>query len=119
MSYQFIQLSYLDTISSGDIQLRQTLLEMAKTEIQSALPAMHDAFQKQHWDELHDIAHKLKSTLAFAGNPELTLANQNILSNLELAKYEADFAAQLNVFQQLSEPVLTELKKELDACQLS
>lgn len=119
MIYRFIHLEYLDTISSGDVPLRQTLLEMVQDELQTALPAMKQAFQAKDWETLHGISHKMKSTLAFAGNTTLTAANQYILSNLEENNFAADFAHSLEMFQQFSAPVLHELKKELDACQLT
>lgn len=113
MTYRFIQLAYLDTISGDDRELRQTLLEMVQHEIQTAIPAMKQAFQLKNWEELQEVSHKLKSTLAFVGNTDLTAANQAILTHLEEERFSFDYETQLAVLLQLLGPVLTELRQEL------
>jgi HPt (histidine-containing phosphotransfer) domain-containing protein len=113
MTYKYINLDYLDTISSGDDSTRRMLLEMVQTEMNSVLSQMRQAYRDGNWPEFHHIAHQLKSTLAFIGNPELTLANQSILSHLEDEDYAADYELWLAVFERLSDPVLQELHKEM------
>lgn len=113
MTYKHINLDYLNMISDGDDATRQMLLEMVYNELTTVVPAMEQAYQAGNWSEFHGIVHKLKSTLAFAGNPELTLANQNILTNLEEEKFEIDYSPWLSVFQRLSGDVLEELNREI------
>ena len=114
MTYQYIHLEYLDTVAGEDQQLRKTLLEMVQQELSSSVPEMALAYDTQNWEELHGIVHKLKSTLAFVGNPELIKINQNILSQLEEKNYSADFASWLSEYSHLSGPVRNELKQELE-----
>lgn len=114
MIYKYIQLSYLDTIAGDDPDLRQTLLEMVSQELSSALPQMKQALEQQNWDTLHEIVHKLKSTLAFIGNPELSEANQRILSNLENKNFAANFGGWLSVYGHLAVPIQQELQQELE-----
>ncbi|PHN03090.1 Hpt domain-containing protein [Flavilitoribacter nigricans] len=113
MTYQYIQLAYLDTIAGDDPQLRQTLLEMVQAELSAAVPEMNQALEDQQWEELHSIVHKLKSTLAFIGNQELTTLNQDMLSCLEERNYEADFGTWLSKYDHLSGPIRKELQQEL------
>lgn len=112
MTYQHINLDYLDTISGGDDDTKQTILEMVKAEMRSAPSDMRHAYSSQNWEEFHAIAHQLKATLAFVGNQDLTEANQSILSNLEEEKYDESYDQWLSVFDRLGNSVLTELNQE-------
>lgn len=113
MTYQYIHLAYLDTIAGSDPELRQNLLEMVHAELASAVPQMHQAHRDRNWEELHSIVHKLKSTLAFIGNQDLTITNQLLLTNLEQKNYLADFSIWLTQYTQLSGPIGKELQQEL------
>lgn len=113
MNYQHISLTYLDTIAADDEELRKTLLEMVHQELSSAIPNMMAAYDRQEWATLHGIVHKLKSTLAFVGNQELTATNRLLLNHLEQENYTADFPALLRLYQQLFPLIEMELRKEL------
>lgn len=114
MTYKYIQLEYLDTVAGDDQQLRKTLLEMVQQELSSAVPEMVQACEEQRWEELHEIVHKLKSTIAFVGNSELTSLNQNMLSQLEQKNYQADYSTWLSEYRHLAEPIQKELVQELE-----
>lgn len=114
MTYQHIHLDYLNTISDGDAATRQMLLEMVSAEVRSSPRLMRKAYQAQHWEEFHSLSHKLKSTLAFVGNAQMTEANRLILSNLEEKNYQANYDQWLSVFDRLTEVVLRELEQELE-----
>lgn len=114
MTYKYIQLAYLDTVAGEDQQLRKTLLEMVQQELSAAVPDMVQAYEAQQWEDLHEIVHKLKSTLAFVGNPKLTSLNQNMLSQLEQKNYQADYSAWLSEYHHLAKPIQQELIQELE-----
>lgn len=114
MTHQYIHLGYLDTVAGDDQELRQTLLEMVQKELSTVVPEMNQAYRTQNWEGLHEIVHKLKSTLAFVGNPKLTTINQHLLSHLEEKNYTANFESWLSQFHQLSDPVQKELTQELE-----
>lgn len=114
MSCQYIDLAYLDAIAGNDQSLRKTLLDMVQKELATAVPEMEKACKQQDWDTLHGIAHKLKTTLAFVGNAELTEANRQLLSNLEAKNYQADFVNYLSTYHQLYDPIAKELQLESD-----
>jgi HPt (histidine-containing phosphotransfer) domain-containing protein len=86
---------------------------MVQLELSSALPDMAEAFKTKKWEELHEIVHKLKSTLAFVGNSELTTINQKILSQLEQRNYQADYSCWLAKYKDLTQPIQKELIREL------
>lgn len=87
---------------------------MVQQELSSAIPDMVRAYEAQQWEDLHEIVHKLKSTLAFVGNPKLTSLNQNMLSQLEQKNYQADYSTWLSEYDHLAEPIQKELIQELE-----
>lgn len=114
MSYQHISLGYLDTIVAGDTALRRTLLEMVHQELSNAIPEMKAAYGMRKWETLHGIVHKLKSTLAYVGNENLTITNQQLLTLLEQKNFKADLLPLLRKYEQLLPAVDSELRMELE-----
>lgn len=112
-TYKYIHLDYLETIAGDDHSLRKTLLEMVQQELSAAVPEMERAYQEQQWHNLHEIVHKLKSTLAFVGNPQLSKINQHMLSHLEQQNYNADYPGWLSEYRALTDPISAELIQEL------
>lgn len=113
MNYQHICLDYLESMTGGDTELRYTLLNLVKQEVEEAVPTMKTALKDKDWHTLQTISHKLKATLAFVGNQQMIKANERILISLEKQQYEATFLSWLNVMDQQMALVLGELQQEL------
>ncbi len=78
MSYQHINLDYLDLMSDGDEDMKKVMIEMLLEEVPAEVSKMNDLHQAGDWSQLREVSHKLKSTLAFIGNSVLTNANQKV-----------------------------------------
>ena len=80
-TYQHLNLDYLDLMTDGDADMKKMMLDILFEE----LPVEIDMLSKHHaaeaWDELKAVSHKLKSTLAFVGNDQMTVANNQIEHN--------------------------------------
>ena len=70
-----LDLSYLDMMADGDPFMKKTMLDMLVEELPTELEKLRQAFLAQDGDDLRQIAHKMKSTLAFIGHPAMTHAN--------------------------------------------
>jgi HPt (histidine-containing phosphotransfer) domain-containing protein len=76
-------------MADGDRDMEQTMLEMLISELPEEFEKMRSHLAAQEWDRLGKVSHKMKSTLAFIGNDEITNANREIeqsakhLNNLE------------------------------------
>ena len=75
---QFINLAYLELMSDGDEDMKQTMIDMLLEELPTEMEKMALLIQEENWAELREVSHKMKSTLAFVGNPTLTDTNQRI-----------------------------------------
>lgn len=76
--YTYINLDYIDLMTDGDGDMKATMLEMLLDEMPSELSLMKEHLDAQEWEDLFKAAHKMKSTLSYLGNPEMTEANRQI-----------------------------------------
>ncbi len=110
ISLQHINLDYLDTMTGGDEDTMQQMLEMLIDEIPTEITKMHSSAAADDWEEVFQISHKLKTTLAFIGNEDMIALNKTIE---HCSRHQIDIeevspmVKQLNV---LSNPVVDELK---------
>ena len=82
-TFKFINLDYMDMMSDGDADMKKTMLEMLFEEVPEEMNKMKECHESKKWEELGDISHKMKSTLAFVGNTAMTDANSAIEKNLK------------------------------------
>ena len=75
---QSINLTYLDLMTDGDQEMKKTMLEMLLQELEPELKKMRELLDAENYEELHPVSHKMKSTLAFVGNDDMTEANTQI-----------------------------------------
>ena len=78
LSFQHINLQYLDTMTGGDAEMMQQMLDMLTDEIPTELAKMREAATSADWEEIFQISHKLKTTLAFIGNANMVSLNGTI-----------------------------------------
>ena len=111
----YTNLEYLRLMSDGDAEMEKTMLEMLLAELPqefSKLKALHAAGE---WEDLSSISHKMKSTLAFVGNEEMTAANKEIE---QLAKHLTDLdriASLIDILENNIWKAVSELEQELQA----
>ncbi|MBL7814974.1 MAG: Hpt domain-containing protein [Saprospiraceae bacterium] len=107
--FQYINLDYLDTMTAGDVETMQQMLEMLIEEIPTEIEKMINSAASVDWEEVFQISHKLKTTLAFIGNESMISLNKTIehctRHNVDLNEVPA-MVAQLF---ELSQPVMGEL----------
>jgi HPt (histidine-containing phosphotransfer) domain-containing protein len=77
-TFQYINLDYLEQMSDGDAEMMQTMIEMLLVEIPEEIAKMQNCTSTNDWDELFQISHKMKTTLAFIGNEEMISINRTI-----------------------------------------
>ena len=110
ISHQYINLDYLDTMTGGDAETMQQMLDMLIEEIPTELSKMQDAVAVSDWNEVFQISHKLKMTLAFIGHEEMVSINKTIE---HCARHTVDIHEIPKMAKQLSDlskPAVEELK---------
>ncbi len=110
-----LDLSYLEMMSDGDDFMKKTMLDMLIEELPTELVKLRQAYLEQNADELRQVAHKMKSTLAFIGHPDMTVANAALE---EIGKEKTDLqraSSHLTVMETYTPPVLQALQAESDS----
>jgi HPt (histidine-containing phosphotransfer) domain-containing protein len=110
----YIQLEYLDLMSMGDEETRQTLLGMLIEEIPEEIPKLRVAIETSNRKMLKEVSHKLKSTLSFTGNEEISAANrrlEEIAMSGDLPLEEAK--EKLLIVEEYGPLIVEELKSQL------
>lgn len=77
-TFNYIQLDYLETMTEGDLDMLQTMLEMLITEIPEEIGKMQDCVVAKDWKELFELSHKMKTTLSFVGNEDMINTNKTL-----------------------------------------
>lgn len=95
-----IDLSYMDLMSDGDMDMKKMMLELLFDEPMEEIKKMRRLSQEGDYDELHAVSHKMKSTLAFVGNDTLTDTNKEIET---IAKNQSDTGKLLEMVDLLEE----------------
>ena len=109
---KYIDLSYMELMSDGDIEMKRLMLELLFEEPLEEIKKMQKLYSSENWTDLKAVSHKMKSTLAFVGNDELTNTNKAIekisMENSGMNK----LPALITLLQETYEKALVELKRE-------
>ncbi|MEM1318712.1 MAG: Hpt domain-containing protein [Bacteroidota bacterium] len=113
-TYNYINLDYMDMMSDGDESMKKVMLEMLLEELPVEIDKMNQLLGASNWEELGSVSHKMKSTLAFVGNNEMTEANKQVEL---IAKAQDDLGtlpSLVATLVELTPKALTELQNESD-----
>ena len=113
--YKYINLDYMDMMSDGDESMKKVMLEMLLEELPQEIQKMTEMLEQNNWESLGSVSHKMKSTLSFVGNDEMTNANKQIE---ELAKSSPSpelLKDLMSVLERLYPMVITELQEEYNS----
>jgi HPt (histidine-containing phosphotransfer) domain-containing protein len=78
VEFRHINLAYLEHVTEGDRVMQRDLLNLLVKELQADIPAMRAHLDGGRWQELVDVSHRLRSSLAFAGNERVTWVDAEI-----------------------------------------
>ncbi len=112
--YKFINLEYMEMMADGDESMKKIMLEMLVDELPQEIDKLSELCQAGNWPDVGAISHKLKSTLAFVGNDEMTNANKNIESYAKDNSNVALIPDLVLTLKKLCPNTLAELNQELE-----
>lgn len=110
ISFQHINLEYLETMTGGDAEMMNQMLTMLIDEIPTEIVKMQESIALKDWEEIFQLSHKLKTTLAFIGNNDMTSLNKTIEHCSRNRVELKDIPPMVEQLSGLSKPVLEELK---------
>ena len=104
----------MEMMSDGDDSMKKIMLEMLLEELPEEINKMEASCQAANWNDLSSVSHKLKSTLAFVGNDEMTTANKNIESYAKGAENTDQIPDLIQTLKSLCPHTIAELNQELE-----
>ncbi len=110
--YAHINLAYLELMADNDPEMKAVMLDMLLDELPEELEKMKNHFASGSWEDLGSVSHKMKSTLAFVGNEEMTAANKDIETMAKDGAEAGKLERLLNVLVEMCPKVMAELKVE-------
>lgn len=109
-TFNYIQLDYLETMTDGDADMMQTMLEMLIEEIPDEIGKMQTALAAKDWEELFQLSHKMKTTLSFVGNEDMINTNKTLEHCARHQESTDEIPAMVQKIADLSVKVVEELK---------
>ncbi len=110
MDYKYINLEYLDLMSDGDLDMKKVMIDMLLEEIPVEIKKLSQMHQTGDWNQLKEVSHKLKSTLAFIGNPTMTSSNERVEEIAKTVTGLDELPALINTLMETYPHTLEELR---------
>jgi len=112
--YKYINLEYLEMMADGDDSMKKIMLEMLLEELPQEIEKMKELCAASNWSEVSAVSHKLKSTLAFVGNDEMTDSNKNIEIMAKDASETHQIPELIEKLKNLCPSAIIELTQEME-----
>jgi len=116
LNHRFINLSYLDLMADGDLNMKKLMIEMLLKEIPSELNKMKQLYRQHNWSDLRRASHKMKTTLSFVGNQALSDANRSIEYVAKREEGLEQLPDLFGILKELSPEILRELRSVYEYC---
>ncbi len=86
-NYQFIDLSYLELMSDGDLDMKGVLLEMLLSDPAKEVERMKSFTKEKNWEEVKLVSHKMKTSFPYIGYKKLI--DTNVLIDSKLFEWQS------------------------------
>jgi HPt (histidine-containing phosphotransfer) domain-containing protein len=113
LASQSTDLSYLQMMCDGDTEMQKTMIEMLLVELPQEIELMQSMAKHQDWRELAEVSHKMKSTLTYIGNANMTATNKEIEHLCKTSFDEFRIYEMLAALQADMKKVMEDLRSEL------
>ena len=110
--YNHINLDYLELMADGDASMKKIMLDMLLDELPVELTKMRELTNMKNWEELGNVSHKMKSTLAYVGNDQMTVANKTVEQFCKKMDNLDEIEALVLSLEETYQQVLPELQNE-------
>ena len=108
--FQHINLAYLEQMTEGDQALERDMLRVLVKELQIEVPRMRALHAAGSWRQLAEGSHRLKTSMAYAGNAAMTDTNGEIELLANRGGGGEQLAALLDRLEAALPPIIAELQ---------
>lgn len=114
-SQKVINLNYLNELAKGNPEFIKEMIDIFLEDNKEEIENLEKSIQSKNYVSIKEIAHKMKSTIAFVGldqiiENDLTEIEQLAIDNPDIRKIEPFFLKVKEVCQRAAEELKSELK---------
>jgi HPt (histidine-containing phosphotransfer) domain-containing protein len=110
-----INLAYLKQVAGDNQEFIIQMIEMFLQRTPEALHEMEEKFLTQSWEDLRNIAHRIKPTYTYVGLSDIHQVLSKIEKCCQTKTNLETISEMIEQVETLSETAFTELQKELNA----
>lgn len=111
--YTYVEFSYLESITGGDKDTEQTILEMLLVDMEQLCPTLNVYYESGNIEALEKATHKLRSSLAFSGNEQIMKSNDELLEIARTQTRLGQAPALITKIEDLAPLIIQELQQKL------
>lgn len=115
MKFKLINVSYLESISSGDIEIIREIVDIFKSQTPEFVSEMKSSFNNKDYHSLGMLAHKAKSSIAIMGMEDLALMLKKLELNAKSSTGVEEYPAFLSRFEKETDEAIIELESYLNS----
>ncbi|MEZ4885703.1 MAG: response regulator [Chitinophagales bacterium] len=112
-SPKIINFEYLDTLTSGQIDVKITFLETLIRDMPQEIATLMGDFEHRNWEKVKQSAHKLKSTCGYLGLAETVELCRTVENNAWEQKNLDEIGGQIKKIDEVCRIAHEQLKDEL------
>ena len=110
---KIINFEYLDTLTSGQVDVKITFLETLIRDMPKEVATLIDDYERRYWDKVKQSAHKLKSTCGYLGLEENVELCRTVENNAWEQKNLDQIGEQIKKIDEVCKIAHEQLKEEL------
>ncbi len=111
MDFQYLDLTYLNSITEGDFGFKKELIDIFIKQVPELQEQLIENLNAKNYQLLSATAHKTKSTMALMGVNELRKSMEWLETHAKNESNIAEYPDILDNFMQISKAALEEIKK--------
>ena len=117
--YKYINMSYLNEVSGGDISIKKEIIEMFFSQMQTTSALLKENLSSGDYQKLSEVAHSAKSTLRVMGAEDLAKKMETLQNTAAQKESTENYPVLVNYFLENIPLVCQELESEITSSPMS
>ena len=110
MSIKLINIAYLESVTGGDIEIMQEVINIFIDQVPEFVTEMRSLYENHDYYNLGLLAHKAKSSVAIMGMEELSLMLKEFEINAKESIFPEKYHTYISKFEKDTADAIIELK---------
>ncbi|MBQ5452181.1 MAG: Hpt domain-containing protein [Bacteroidales bacterium] len=117
--YKYINMSYLNEVSGGDISIKKEIIGMFFSQMKETSALLKESLSNGDYQKLSKVAHSAKSTLRVMGAEDLAKKMETLQNTAAQKESTENYPVLVNYFLENIPLVCQELESEISSSDVS